>query len=139
MFDIITFGSAAWDVFLRPKNFEIIKDKKFITGKGIGFNLGSKIDVEEIRFNSGGGGTNTAATFSKQGFKTAYCAAIGNDMAGREIIKKLKKLKVDVRFVSKKKEKLTNHSVILDSEREKDRTILVYRGASELLSNKDIS
>ena len=44
-----------------------------------------KIDVDEIMFNSGGGGTNTAATFAKQGFKTAFCGAIGNDIAGKEI------------------------------------------------------
>ncbi len=138
MFDIITFGSAAWDILVRPKNFEIIKSKKFITGKGIGFNLGSKVDVDKIEFSSGGGGTNTAVTFAKQGFKTSYCATIGNDITGKEIIGELKKLGIDTRFVFKKAEKLTNYSIILNSELERDRTILVYRGASELLRDKDI-
>ena len=48
--------------------------------------LGSKIDVEDIIFTSGGGGTNTAATFAKQGFKTAFCGAIGVDISGLEIV-----------------------------------------------------
>jgi len=148
MFDIITFGSATWDIFLRPKKFSvqegpvlgwhIVKDKKFITGKGICFNLGSKVNVEDIYFSSGGGGTNTAATFSKQGFKVAYCATVGDDISGSEITEELRRLGIDVRFVFKTKLKPTNHSVILNSGSRTDRTILVYRGASELLGKKDI-
>ncbi len=140
MFDIITFGSATWDIFLRQApGWQIVKGKKFITGKGICFNLGSKVDIKDIYFFSGGGGTNTAATFSKQGFKTAYCATVGDDIAGREIIQELKKLGINCQFVFKTKLKPTNRSVILSSDLEKDRTILVYRGASELLGKKDIS
>ncbi len=138
MFNIITFGSATWDIFIRPENFEIIENKKFITGKGIAFSLGSKVDVEEIDFNSGGGGTNTAVTFAKQGLKTAYCATIGDDITGREIIVQLKKLGIDTHFVFKTKAKPTNYSIVLNSGPKRDRTILVYRGASELLSDKSI-
>ncbi len=137
MYDVITFGSATWDIFLRPKKFQVVKSKKFITGKGICFNLGSKVDVEDIYFSSGGGGTNTAATFSKQGFRVAYCATVGEDISGREIIEELEELGVNTRFVLKTKEKSTNHSVILNIPGQ-DRTILVYRGASELLCDKDI-
>ncbi len=138
MFDIITFGSATWDIFLRPEKFQVVKSKKFITGKGICFNLGSKVDVEDIYFSSGGGGTNAAATFSKQGFRVAYCATVGEDISGQEIIQELKKLGINCQFVFKTKLKPTNHSVILSSGSKIDRTILVYRGASELLSNKGI-
>ena len=138
MFDIITFGSATWDIFLRPKNFETIKDKRFISGKGVCFNLGSKIDVEDIYFSSGGGGTNTAATFAKQGFKVAWCGVIGNDIAGREIVEELENLRIDTQFVLKTRLKPTNHSVVLNTGPKKDRTILVYRGASEEFSSKEI-
>ena len=34
-------------------------------------NFASKFDVQDIIFTTGGGGTNTAATFAKQGLKTA--------------------------------------------------------------------
>ena len=138
MDDIITFGSATWDVFLRPKKFEIVKDGKFITGKGICFNLGSKVDVEVVYFSSGGGGTNTAATFVKQGFKVAYCGKVGEDLVGQEIIKDLENLGVDCQFILKTKQKPTNYSVILNTGPKKDRTILVFRGASEELSSKEI-
>lgn len=138
MYDIITFGSASRDIFLKSKAFKILKDERdFATGEGICLALGSKIDVEDIFFASGGGGTNTAATFSKQGFKVAFVGAVGDDIAGKEIIEELNKIGVDAKFVFLKKEKPTNHSIIILSDKE-DRTILVYRGASELLDNKDV-
>jgi len=138
MYDIITFGSATWDVFLKPKNYQELKGKQFIKGKGICFSSGSKIDVEEIHSFSGGGGTNTAAGFVKQGFKTAYLGTIGNDLAGKEIIKELKTLNIGTRFVSRTNLKPTNYSVILNTGLERNRTVLAYRGASELLTKKDI-
>ena len=138
MYDIITFGSAAQDIHLKSKAFKILKDEKdFVTGSGICMTFGSKVDVEDIIFTTGGGGTNTAATFAKQGFRTAFCGAIGVDSAGLEIVRELKHLKIDTRFVVKKKEKHTNHSIIISNTSE-DRTIMVYRGASDLLNKKDI-
>lgn len=136
MYDIITFGSATQDIHLKSKSFKILKDEKdFVTGEGICLALGSKIDVEDIIFSSGGGGTNTAATFVKQGFKTAFCGAIGIDISGLEIVRELKQLRIDTRFLVKKKEKHTNQSIIISNTGEDpsmgsglDRTILVYRG-----------
>ncbi|MBI2054032.1 MAG: carbohydrate kinase family protein [Candidatus Staskawiczbacteria bacterium] len=138
MFDIITFGSASKDIFIKSGAFKVLHNNNdFIAGKGICLDLGSKIDVDDIVFASGGGGTNTAATFARQGFKTAFCGAVGDDIAGREIIEELKKISVDTKFVLKKEEKSTNHSIIVLSGKE-DRTILVYRGAAELADIKDI-
>jgi len=138
MYDIITFGSAAQDIHVKSKAFKILKDEKdFATGQGLCLALGSKIDVEDIIYTTGGGGTNTAATFAKQGFKTAFCGAIGADSAGLEIVRGLKSYKIDTRFVVKKKEKHTNHSIVISNTGE-DRTILVYRGASDMLAKSDI-
>jgi len=138
MYDIITFGSAAQDIHIKSKAFKILKNaQEFTTGEGICMPLGSKIDVEDVIFTSGGGGTNTAATFSKQGLLTAFCGAIGVDIAGLEIIKELKSLGIDTKFVVKKKERHTNQSVIISSAGQ-DRTILVYRGASDVFGGADI-
>ena len=137
MYDIITFGSAAQDIHLKSKAFKILNDEKdFATGQGICLPFGSKIDVEDIVFASGGGGTNTAATFAKQGLKTAFCGAVGDDIMGREILRELKEMKIDTRFVSVKKEKHTNQSIIISTTGD-ERTILVYRGASELMCKDD--
>jgi ribokinase len=137
MYDIITFGSATRDIFLKSKTFKIVGEKKFITGKGLCLSLGSKIEVEDISFTTGGGGTNTAATFANQGFKTAYCGMVGDDPAGDDVIQELKKFGIDTQFILKTKKKPTNQSVILSSDG-RERTIIVYRGASGELTKKDI-
>jgi len=138
MFDIITFGSATKDILVKPKNLTVLKyEKDFSTGKGVCFPMGSKIDIDDIKFNTGGGGTNTAATFSLQGFKTAFCGMVGQDLSGQEIVNELKKLKVNTSFVLKTNKKPTNHSIVISSEGQ-DRTILAYRGASELMVKRNI-
>jgi len=139
MYDIITFGSATRDIHLKSKAFKVLKDEKdFATGEGLCMAMGSKVDVEDISFSSGGGGTNVASTFAKQGLKTAFCGAIGADLAGLEIVRELKNTGIDTRFLRKKKEKPTNYSVIVSGGEGGDRTILVYRGASELMKKEDI-
>ena len=137
MYDIVTFGSAAWDVFMRPKKIKPITSKRFVSKKGICFNLGSKVDIKDIYSSSGGGGTNTAATFVSQGLKTAFVGCVGNDLTGRQIIEDIKNLRVNVDLVQIDKSKPTNYSVVLKTQGA-DRTILVYRGASELMAERRI-
>lgn len=137
MYDIVTFGSAAWDVFMRPEGVKPIKVKKFVSSKGICFNLGSKIDIEYMYSSSGGGGTNTAATFALQGFKTAFVGCVGTDLTGRQIIEDLKSYGINTNYVQATDLRQTNYSVVLKTKGT-DRTILVYRGASELLDKKKI-
>lgn len=138
MFDIITFGSATQDIVVKPKNLTVLKyGKDFSTGQGVCFPLGSKIEIDQIIFSNGGGGTNTAATFALQGFKTAYCGTVGQDFSGEEIIKELKKLKINTNFISQTNKKTTNRSIIIFNSGQ-DRTIFAYRGASELMEKKDV-
>ncbi len=135
MFDVITFGSATWDVFIRDKEFLF---KKNSSGrKSLYFPLGSKIKIEEVYLSSGGGGTNTAATFSLQGMKTAYCGMVGEDVSGEQIIKDLEKFKIATNLVSKTSKKPTNQSIVISIPGE-DRTILSYKGASSFLESKNI-
>ena len=58
-------------------------------------------------------------------------------MAGQEIIEELKSLGVNTKFVLKSKEKKTNHSIVILGIN-KERTILAYRGASELMGKDNI-
>ncbi len=125
MFDIITFGSATKDVFIELEN-PLIKKESFY------LELGKKIKIEKLNFSSGGGGTNTAFTFSNQGFKTAYCGIIGDDELGDEVLKELKKQKIDTSLIQRTKLKPTNYSIVINHP-DKDRTILTYRGASSYL------
>jgi len=136
MYDIITFGSATRDLFLKSKEFKIEKNKKFPTGQGICFNLGSKLYLQDLFFATGGGGTNTAATFRKQGFKTAYVGKVGDDTGGEAIKKELKNLGIDA-FIAINGNYKTAYSIIL-SVSNRERTILVYYGACHHLKIKDM-
>lgn len=138
-YDIITVGSATIDMFVDTGSDLFMRAKK--TGL-IQVPFGSKIEVENIHSDVGGGGTNTAVAFSRLGFNTAFLGAVGDDSNGRDILTTLKKEKVDISLVQKTKEK-SGFSVILDA-RGKDRTIIVHLGANKhLLSakikKKDIS
>lgn len=134
--DVATFGSATKDVFLRSDS-QIVNSDQFTTGKGLCFPLGSKVSVKDLFFTTGGGGTNTAATFSRQGLQTAYVGKVGKDLAGRDVISALEGFGIITDWVQTTMEKRTNFSVVLDVENE-DRTILVYRGASGTLKPQEI-
>lgn len=89
-YDIIIIGSATRDVFLKMEDVELRQHSDSPTGVEQCFSLGSKLIVREIVFTTGGGGTNAAVTFGRQGFKTAFVGVVGNDAAGEEIISELK-------------------------------------------------
>ena len=141
-FDVITIGTATMDVFLTSRFFKVLKDRKhlekigFFVGEAQCFALGSKMEIDKPIFTTGGGATNAAVTFSRQGLKTAVIAKIGNDGAGSQILKELEKEKIKL-FFAEDKNKGTAYSTIL-LEPKGERTILVYRGASEDLKERDI-
>src|SRR5687767_14233472 len=109
-FDIITFGSATQDIIVKPKRLTSLKYTKETSSNEVCFPMGSKIEVDEMSFYSGGGGTNTAVTFANQGFKTAFCGTVGTDAHGQKIVDELKHLRINTGLVKRTKEKLTNHS-----------------------------
>jgi ribokinase len=134
-YDVITFGSATLDVFLRTKDFFVEKKNKFLTPKAVCFPFASKVDLEDLCFSTGGGGTNSAATLSLQGFRVAYCGKIGKDFAGQEVLNDLNKFKIDDQFVFQTNKARTNLSIIFSWKR--DKTCFVWRDASEsLVENK---
>jgi sugar/nucleoside kinase (ribokinase family) len=137
MLDVITFGSATQDIYVKSGKFLPVLGRKFTTGKGICLTLGSKIKVDDIFLGFGGGGTNAAATFANQGLKVAFCGQVGKDCFGGQMDDEMKKLKIGTDLVLGTKSKLTNTSVFLVFPG-KDRTILVYRGASDDLEKSDI-
>ncbi len=127
-FDIVTFGSAVVDVFIHT---DIAEKENFIS-----YPIGAKILIKDLKFDIGGGGTNTAVAFARLGLKTGFIGRVGKDDNGKEILKLMKK--ENVRFLGKKdKNNKTGYSVILDS-RGGDRTILTYKGANDNISIEDI-
>ncbi len=142
MFDVITIGTATRDVFLSSNLFKIVRDPKhlqklgFKTGEAQCFALGGKIEVEPPIMTIGGGATNAAVTFARQGLKTAALFKIGYDRNGRDVLGDLRKERV-TSLCSFDDAKMTAYSVILRSPNG-ERTILNYRGASEDLTIHNI-
>jgi ribokinase len=132
MFDIITVGSATEDVFIRTKNPEILKKNSL---HEVCYPIGTKIIVDDIHFCTGGGGTNSAVSFSRLGLKTAYLGKIGNDKSAREILNELKA--ENVSFIGKSEKGNTGYSVILIGL-EEDRTVLTYKGMADDLKSGDV-
>ncbi len=126
MYDVITVGSALSDIFVDTGLKTMRKGER----KLIAYPVGYKIAVKEIKFSIGGGGTNTAVGFARMGLKTAFLGKIGNDQTSEEILKLLKKEKID--FIGKQEKSVSGHSIILDSF-EHNRTILTYKGPSDNL------
>lgn len=135
MFDVITFGAATRDVFLRSKAMELHREHGVMEAC---FVFGAKLNVEEIIFETGGGGTNNAVTFARMAkLKTAAVCKVGNDSSGDDILSALKKDRVDTAFVQRDAKEKTGYSTIILS-REAERTILVHRGAASRLDAEKI-
>lgn len=142
MFDVITIGTASRDVFLQSEFFKVLRDIEhlkrigFPEGEAQCFALGGKVEVSKPVLTTGGGATNAAVTFSRQGLKTASLIKVGADEAGDKILRELKGEGVGV-FGIKDKHTGTAYSTILLAQNG-ERTILVYRGASENLEKREI-
>ena len=128
MFDVITIGSATLDVFVRSKGLEIEKEDG---AKDICVRYGAKIPVDELYFESGGGGTNTAVTFARQNLKVASIVKVADDFAGKKVVEDLKGEGVDTNFVVFERGGMTDYSTILWAP-DGGRTILVYRGKTKV-------
>lgn len=142
MFDVITIGTATRDVFLRSSDFKVLKDKAhlekigFTTGEAECFALGAKLEIEKPIMTVGGGAANAAVTFARQGLNTAAFFRVGDDEAGVSIVEGIKNEGVTP-FAFKDKKDGTAHSTILLTKGG-ERTILVYRGASDHFQAREI-
>lgn len=128
MFDVISLGTATFDVFLRSEGMDV-------TGKGedkdLCFRYGAKLEVGEIYFDYGGGGTNSAVTFARAGLSAASVVQIGDDFAGKKVLSDLAKEGVATEFIDVQKNSCTDYSTVLWAP-DGGRTILVYRGPTRL-------
>src|SRR6267154_751924 len=87
---ILTFGGATQDILLTGKALHARRDvrtRDYVEQ----FPLGAKIDVENVYFDTGGGATNAAVTFARQGLQAGFVGKIGHDPAGSEVLRALRR------------------------------------------------
>lgn len=132
---IISIGAATQDVFLTGKIFTAKRDvrtQNYIEQ----FPLGEKLAVEGVHFETGGGASNAAVTFARQGLRSTYMGKIGQDPAGAEVLRVFKKEGVATDYVVYDEKLSTGYSTILLAPNG-ERTILTYRGAAHNLKSSD--
>jgi len=121
MFDIISIGDPTIDTFLIVKDVEI----KTIDGqKKAIINWGDKLPVDKFYRTVAGNAANNAVGSARLGLTTGYYCVVAHDTGGREIVHKMEKEGVSIRFIVKNDKHPTNASTVLSHDGE--RTIFVY-------------
>lgn len=128
-YDIVTIGDCSEDIFIKPHNSLIQKSNKFTSGNAVSFELGEKINLDEVSYQIGGSAGNTAVAFSRLGFQTSIISPIGFDGVADKIIATLTDEQVNTSHLDQRKDIKSNFSVVMNFESE--RTIFVYHGLSD--------
>lgn len=129
MVKILSIGAAVQDVFLshspelKPVS-EKTADELFLK-----IELGSKNDVNNINFSTGGGATNAAVTFARQGLESEFMGTISHDPAGAAVLADLDREGIDTNYITYSDKHHTGFSVVLLASTG-ERSFLTYRGAS---------
>ncbi len=138
MYDVITMGAATRDVFLLSDHFRVAKDKHLsAVGEVLYFNLGSKNELQEVILTTGGGATNAAVTFARQGLRTACICRVGDEESGHDVVRALKNEGITTEFIQHDKKSPTAYSTILTTKKG-ERVILTKRGASDHIDARAI-
>lgn len=140
MVKILSIGAAVQDVFLsHSAELKPVSDKT-ADELFLKIELGSKNDVNNIDFSTGGGATNAAVTFARQGLEAEFMGTIGHDPAGMAVLADLDKEGVDTSQISYSEKLNTGYSVVLLASNG-ERSFLTYRGASTHydINNFDLS
>lgn len=130
---IITLGAAVQDVFLQGKALKPHKEDGEMVQE---FELGSKNELDSVMISTGGGATNAAVTFARAGMHTCFIGRVGDDISGKIVLEALHKEDIDTSLVKQDDKLGTGYSTILLSPNG-ERTVLVYRGASEKYELKE--
>ncbi|MFW9989455.1 MAG: carbohydrate kinase family protein [Candidatus Odinarchaeota archaeon] len=137
--EIITIGSNTLDIMIDIDDilrFELF-DKDIIK-KYTAIEYSRKLNVKNVRFVPGGSGANIAANCSMLGLNSTYIGVMGNDFSANICLNDLKKRKVDLSQIIQTDTDITALSIILRTPWGKDRSILAYKGANNLLKPSDV-
>ena len=109
---ILALGSALQDIYLIDHD-DFVGTKKGHNLKLEQINIGSKVDIDQVSFEVGGGGTNAAVSFARHGHEAVFLGNIGSDPAGQAIESLLNDEGVDTSYLTRLKDRQTGVSVIL--------------------------
>jgi len=121
--DLLSVGDATLDVFLEPTESESLctMDSKECL---ICFSYGEKIPVKSIDYSIGGNAANNSVGTRRLGIKSGILVTLGGDDTGNQILQKLEKENVDMRYVIQQPTARSNYSTVINYAGE--RTIFTY-------------
>ncbi|MEK9130220.1 MAG: carbohydrate kinase family protein [Patescibacteria group bacterium] len=122
MFNVIVIGDCCFDTFIQIQQAKLLGSIE--ENKMLCLNYGSKIPINKINVSMGGNAANVAASLNKLGLKIGIYTVLGDDENGEQIYQKIKKRKIETKFIKKEKNSKTNCSFVIKFKN--DRTILVY-------------
>ena len=143
MAKIVSLGSALQDIFLIDRDDFVATEVHSVTRHDTEslfgeLKIGSKVDIDRLEYEIGGGGTNSAVEFARHGHEAFYFGSIGHDAAGDAILACLEKEGVNTENITYATRKHTGCSVIMLDVHSGERTIMTYRGASSKFDNLDV-
>ncbi|HNV96725.1 MAG TPA: PfkB family carbohydrate kinase [bacterium] len=134
-FDMVTFGGATQDIMYYTKEAIIIKNKKNILAPELlAFEYGGKINSDDVHMTFGGGGMNTAVSFSNLELKTSIFTNLGDDWFSDAIMKELKNKKIDISNITKSQKIHAGFSFIINFGNYNEHILFTHRGANSLLN-----
>ncbi len=123
----VAIGAAVQDVYLSHSDaLDPVKEEDGAFYAEL--KMGGKADVDQIHFSTGGGATNAAVTFARQGQQSVFIGTLGKDPGGQAVKEALDDEGVEAKLFYSEKYN-TGYSVILLAANG-ERTVLTYRGAS---------
>lgn len=133
-FDLITIGGATWDAIISADDAAVVESAG---RKYLGYPYGEKVHMEDTYFGFGGGAANVAVSAARLGLKTSFVGAIGTAHVAESILENFRTNQVNVDFIKRDTEHRTGLSIVLTAP-DGERTILLYRGANNHLTDADI-
>ncbi len=135
---VLVIGGATLDTIIQYEDMEtLIHQKRDQLQAYLLLEEGKKIEVSTQHITSGGGATNAAVSFKRQGFQVNLFCKLGKDVAGEMIVRELKGFGLDVSSIRFDEKIGTANSFVVPSLKG-DRTVFAYRGANANLLDNDL-
>ncbi len=135
MLDILSIGDAALDTFVRLRDASL-NDIAGIKSKQLCLNFGDKLPIQALHEKVAGNALNNAVGSARLGLKAGFYSVIGDDDTGAQIVKKMRREKISLKYLQVQKRSATNHSVVINFK--DDRTILTFSHPREYSLPKEI-
>ncbi|MBI5621590.1 carbohydrate kinase family protein [Candidatus Falkowbacteria bacterium] len=134
-YDFVVIGAATRDYMFYDRAAKFLFTPADPTRqRSLCFEYGAKVSLDETYVSNGGGAANAAVNLALQGFRTAAVVRLGDDEAGREILKNFAAHEVDTRLVQRDEKAMTGFSFVLTAGQEQEHVIFTNRAANNRLT-----